>query len=77
MLDERKKTTIRIPHELSLRVDEWGKRLGIGTNGFYSIASMMLLAEASKLETRSKRSKLLKELESNFQRVVKEARKRA
>ncbi len=77
VVDTRKKTTVHLPRELSIHIDQWGKRLGTGKNGFISMASALLLAETSKLETKSKRRKLLRDIELNFQRVIAEARESA
>ena len=74
---ERKKTTILIPRELSRNVEIWAKRLGCGKNGFVAVSLGLMLAELSKIESRQKRLKLLRDVDDAIQRVLTKAREAA
>lgn len=69
----RKKTTVELPLEIHNRIKEWGQRSGVGMNGFLSMASVHFMAHLSKIDTRQKRSKIMKDLKADFQRLLTEA----
>ena len=76
-MSERRKTTILLPHELHRQIETCGRRIGISQNGFLAMGSAFLIAELSKIDSRQKRLKMLKDLDSSFQRILSEARKAA
>lgn len=73
-MDDRKKTTVMLPHEINLRVEEWSKRLGIGKNGFIALATAKFVVEMVGLETLPKRQTIVQEMEKQIQTLLESAR---
>jgi len=71
---KRKKTTVMLPLGIAKDVEYWGQKLGVGQNGFISLASAFLLVQLSRLEPRQKRRLLLKSVDGEIQRLMDDAR---
>lgn len=71
-----KKTTVTLPVELLLRVEELGRSLGVGRNGLIAMALAMALVIFSPLQKipRRRRQWVL-EAEKIFQNLLDHARK--
>ena len=74
----RRKVTLMVPQALMGMVDDVAKRtLGIGRNSFFCLGGMLLIAKLTPILPTKKRLILLGELETEWQKIMEEARKAA
>jgi hypothetical protein len=74
-MEARKKTDLRLPYSLTVRMKELADAIGVPANAVYAMAAAQYVAELSRLDLRTKRDRILSEMEKTFQKIVAEARK--
>lgn len=72
----RTKTTVVIPSRMLILADECGRQIGVGRNGFISLALALTLVQLHKVfDFPKKRCQLLMDIESEFQRLMTDAKR--
>lgn len=76
-MTERRKTSYSVSKKLALEMDGMRKLLGISKSDFVSIAMAFLLVTLAPLkETPRKRRQLIKEVHSEFQKLIEQSMER-
>lgn len=74
----RLKVTMMIPYRLVGVIDDVARvQLGVGRSAFFTMASVMLLAQMAAMLPAKRRATLLKELGEEFQMIAEKAAKAA
>ena len=68
---KRKKTTIVLPYDLLVKIDEAAQSLGIARSSFLSLSAAYMLARMSGIRRPIKRAAMFRELMKMFERALR------
>lgn len=76
-MEKRQKTDLRLPTALTERMKQLADAIGVPANAVYAFAAARLVTELAHLgePKAAKRDTMLREMESQFQKLLAEVRK--